>query len=149
MRIGNLMRTICLTDFDSWCNASNFWQKSATLWLPSCLAVQLDCMVDWAGNSTAIFIVLKKGEHSDILLMCRPSLIRGHLLEFKSRTWWHRLYGNMKKLNCIDRRLKWGTLSLYTIRRWYNIINQKTRDDLTTIDGYSRPGFYRLAVGDS
>ena len=85
-------------------------KKSATLWLPSCLTVQLDCMVDWAGNSTAIFIVLKKGEHSDILLMCRPSLIRGHLLEFKSRTWWHRLSGNTKKLNCIDRRLKWGTL---------------------------------------
>ena len=42
-----------------------------------------------------------------------------------------------------------GDVYLYTIRRWYNIIRQKTRDDLTTIDGYSRPGFYRLAAGDS
>ena len=42
-----------------------------------------------------------------------------------------------------------GDTYLYTIRRWYEIIEQKTRDDLTTTDGYSRPGFYRLAVGDS
>ena len=42
-----------------------------------------------------------------------------------------------------------GDTYLLTIRRWYNLIERKTRDDLTTIDGYSRPGFYRLQVGDS
>ena len=42
-----------------------------------------------------------------------------------------------------------GDTYLLTIRRWYNLIERKTRDDLTTIDGYNRPGFYRLQTGDS
>ena len=42
-----------------------------------------------------------------------------------------------------------GDTYLLTIRRWYNLIERKTRDDLTTIDGYNRPGFYRLQVGES
>ncbi len=42
-----------------------------------------------------------------------------------------------------------GDTYLYTIRRWYNLIKQKTRDDLTTIDGYQRPGFYGLSPGES
>ena len=42
-----------------------------------------------------------------------------------------------------------GDVYLLTIRRWYNLIESKTRDDLSTIDGYSRPGFYRLQTGES
>ena len=42
-----------------------------------------------------------------------------------------------------------GDTYLLTIRRWYNLIERKTRDDLSTIDGYNRPGFYRLQAGDS
>ena len=42
-----------------------------------------------------------------------------------------------------------GDTYLLTIRRWYNLIEKKTRDDLTTIDGQRRPGFYRLYLGDS
>ena len=37
---------------------------------------------------------------------------------------------------------------LYYIRRWYRIIEQKTRDDLRSRDGFARPGFYRLPPGE-
>ena len=42
-----------------------------------------------------------------------------------------------------------GDTYMLTIRRWYNLIERKTRDDLTTIDGSRRPGFYRLRQGES
>ena len=42
-----------------------------------------------------------------------------------------------------------GDTYLLTIRRWYNLIEKKTRDDLTTIDGQRRQGFFRLYPGDS
>lgn len=41
-----------------------------------------------------------------------------------------------------------GALYLYAIRRWYNIIEGKTRD-LVSHDGYARPGFHFLPVGVS
>ena len=42
-----------------------------------------------------------------------------------------------------------GDAYLLTIRRWYNLIETKTRDDLVSSDGYHRPGFFRLSLGDS
>lgn len=42
-----------------------------------------------------------------------------------------------------------GDQYLFAIRRWYRIVEQKTRDDLVSHDGFARPGFFRLAVGDS
>ena len=41
-----------------------------------------------------------------------------------------------------------GDLYLYAIRRWYNIIERKTRD-LVSHDGDERPGFQFLVVGGS
>ena len=41
-----------------------------------------------------------------------------------------------------------GDTYLLTIRRWYRLIEQKTRDDLTAIGGYHRVGFYRMATGE-
>ena len=37
---------------------------------------------------------------------------------------------------------------LLAIRRWYRIIEQKKKDDLTSHDGYSRPAFFRMTRGD-
>ena len=41
-----------------------------------------------------------------------------------------------------------GDAYLYAIRRWYGIIEQRTRD-LVSHDGFDRPGLYRLGTGDS
>ena len=41
-----------------------------------------------------------------------------------------------------------GDAYLYAIRRWYDIIEQNTRD-LISHDGFDRPGLYRLGTGDS
>ena len=41
-----------------------------------------------------------------------------------------------------------GDQYLFAIRRWYRIIEQKTRNDLTSHDGFERPGFFRLPVGE-
>lgn len=37
---------------------------------------------------------------------------------------------------------------LFVIRRWYRIIEQKTRNDLISHDGFSRAGFFRMATGE-
>ena len=37
---------------------------------------------------------------------------------------------------------------LFAIRRWYRIIEQKTRNDLTSHDGYARAGLYRMSAGE-
>lgn len=42
-----------------------------------------------------------------------------------------------------------GDAYLNAILRWYNIIEQKTCNDLVTGDGCPRPGIYRFPVGDS
>ena len=39
-------------------------------------------------------------------------------------------------------------LYLFSIRRWYRIIEQKTRNDLVSHDGFNRPGFIRLPTGE-
>ena len=36
----------------------------------------------------------------------------------------------------------------FAIRRWYRIVEQKTRNDLIGHDGYDRPGFFRMYIGD-
>ena len=41
-----------------------------------------------------------------------------------------------------------GDHFLLAIRRWYRIIEQKTLTDLMSHDGYSRPGFFRMAPGE-
>ena len=41
-----------------------------------------------------------------------------------------------------------GDLYLLAIRRWYRIIEQMTRNDLVSQEGYDRPGFFRMAVGE-
>lgn len=41
-----------------------------------------------------------------------------------------------------------GDTYLLTIRRWYNLIRQKTRD-LVSVEGCSRSGFFRLNQGES
>ena len=41
-----------------------------------------------------------------------------------------------------------GDQYLFSIRRWYRIIEQKTRNDLVSHDGFDRPGFFRLSVGE-
>lgn len=38
-------------------------------------------------------------------------------------------------------------LYLFAIRRWYRIIEQKTRNDLVSHDGFDRPGFFRMFIG--
>lgn len=42
-----------------------------------------------------------------------------------------------------------GEQYLFAIRRWYRILEQKTRDDLISHDGFNRPGFFRLQVGEA
>ena len=37
---------------------------------------------------------------------------------------------------------------LFAIRRWYRIIEQKTRNDLVSHDGFDRPGFFRMSIGE-
>ena len=37
---------------------------------------------------------------------------------------------------------------LFAIRRWYRIVEQKTRNDLTSHDGYPRAGLYRMSAGE-
>lgn len=37
----------------------------------------------------------------------------------------------------------------FAIRRWYQLLAQKTRNDLVTRDGHSRAGFYRLSIGEA
>ena len=41
-----------------------------------------------------------------------------------------------------------GEQYLFHIRRWNRIVEQKTRNDLKNHDGFSRPGFFRLPLGD-
>ena len=41
-----------------------------------------------------------------------------------------------------------GDLYLLAIRRWFRIIEQLTRNDLKSHDGYERPGFFRMRVGE-
>lgn len=40
-------------------------------------------------------------------------------------------------------------LYLFAIRRWYRIIEQKTRNDLVSPDGFDRPGFFRMTIGEA
>jgi hypothetical protein len=42
-----------------------------------------------------------------------------------------------------------GDQYLFAIRRWYRIMEQKTRNDLVTHDGYGRPGLFRMTVGEA
>ena len=41
-----------------------------------------------------------------------------------------------------------GDPYLFAIRRWYRIIEQMTRNDLVSHEGFERPGFFRMAVGE-
>ena len=41
-----------------------------------------------------------------------------------------------------------GDQYLFAIRRWYRILEQKTRNDLISHDGYDRPGFFRMQIGE-
>jgi hypothetical protein len=41
-----------------------------------------------------------------------------------------------------------GDLYLLAIRRWFRIIEQLTRNDLKSHDGYERQGFFRMRVGE-
>jgi hypothetical protein len=41
-----------------------------------------------------------------------------------------------------------GDQFLFAIRRWYRIIEEKTQDNLVSHEGYSRPGFFRMATGE-
>lgn len=41
-----------------------------------------------------------------------------------------------------------GDLYLLAIRRWYRNIEQMTRNDLVSHEGYDRPGFFRMAIGE-
>lgn len=42
-----------------------------------------------------------------------------------------------------------GDQFLFAIRRWHRIIEQKTLTNLATHEGYSRPGFFRMAIGET
>ena len=41
-----------------------------------------------------------------------------------------------------------GDHFLFAIRRWYRIIEEKTRSNLVSHEGDSRPGFFRMATGE-
>lgn len=41
-----------------------------------------------------------------------------------------------------------GDHFLFAIRRWHRIIEEKTQSNLVSHEGYSRPGFFRIAIGE-